>query len=226
MVLGLFMVSFGIFIGSFSSSFNLIAASTFIAGLGAGFYTPALYAYIGETLSSSKGFLTGLTNSVYAFGGFFGPLIFGLITEKHNWRIAMLVLAVLSLISFIAVLTMPYNKAGFTQKNIPYKSILANRNIALITIALTIANAGFVAFTAWTQKFLMEIENFNIVNAGLAFGLCSFFGGLGAIIFGKLSDKFNRCKINALVSAASTLLAFFYYLNFQYGFFLEYFSQL
>ncbi|MEM2843162.1 MAG: MFS transporter [Candidatus Bathyarchaeia archaeon] len=219
MALGLLMVSVGVFIGSFSHTFNLIVASTFIAGLGAGFYTPALYAYIGEVLPSSKGFLTGLTNSVYAFGGFFGPLIFSLITEKYNWRMAMLFLAFLSLISFIVIWLIPCDKSVFKQKAIPYKSILMDKNIALITIALTIANAGFVVFTAWTPKFLMELENFSVVEAGLSFGLCSFFGGLGAIIFGKLSDKFNRCGVNALVSGASAFLAFFYYLNLRYGFF-------
>lgn len=221
MALGLIMVSVGIFIGGFSYTFNLIVASTFIAGLGAGFYTPALYAYIGEALPSSKGFLTGLTNSIYAFGGFFGPLIFSYITEKHNWRMAMLFLAILSLISFMAIWLIPYDKSIFKQKTIPYKSILMNKNIALITVALTIANAGFVAFTAWTPKFLMELENFNLVEAGFTFGLCSFFGGLGAIIFGKLSDKLNRCEINALVSAASAFLAFFYYLSLRYGFFFR-----
>jgi len=215
MGLGLLAVTTGIFMVSFSYSFILLIFSTFIAGVGAGFYTPALYAYAGELLPFSKGFLAGLSNSVYAFGGFFGPLVFGAITKNHNWRAATLFFAILSLISFATIWFIPYTKikAKDRQRKTLDISLLKNRNIALITIALTIANAGFVSFTAWTPKFLIETEKLDIVDAGLAFGAYSFFGGLGTIIFGMLSDKFNRCKITGLVSSIATILTIFYYLT-------------
>ncbi|MBS7657938.1 MAG: MFS transporter [Candidatus Bathyarchaeia archaeon] len=220
MSLGLFTVTLGIFMVYFSYSFGLLIASTFIAGIGAGFYTPALYAYAGELLPVSKGFLAGLSNSVYAFGGFFGPLIFSLITKAYNWRTAILFFAFLSLISFASIWIIPYNKIKVKQRKIPYTLLLKNKNIILITFALTIVNAGFVAFTAWTPKFLIEIEKFNIVYAGLLFGLYSFFGGFGTIIFGFLSDKFNRCKIISFVSATAAILTIFYYLISIYDNFL------
>jgi len=215
MGLGLLTVTIGIFMASFSHSFTLLVFSTFIAGVGAGLYTPALYAYAGELLPFSKGFLAGLSNSVYAFGGFFGPLLFGLITKNHSWRIAALFFAILSLISFVTIWIIPYTKIKVKdrQRKASYISLLKNGNIVLITIALTIANAGFVSFTAWTPKFLIETEKFDVVNAGLAFGAYSFFGGLGTIIFGMLSDKFDRCKITGLVSAIATILTIFYYLT-------------
>jgi len=220
MGLGLLAVTIGIFTTSFSFNFNLLIASTFIAGIGAGFYTPALYAYAGELIPFSKGFLAGLSNSVYAFGGFFGPLIFSLITETHNWRTAMLFFAILSLISFAFIWIIPYNKVENKQKS-SYIFILKNKDVSLVTVALTIANAGFVAFTAWTPKFLIEIEKLNIVDAGVAFGLYSLFGGFGTIIFGMFSDKFNRCKITSLVSATAALLTLFYYLISFHNIFLR-----
>ena len=220
MGLGLLAVTIGIFTTFFSFNFNLLIASTFIAGIGAGFYTPALYAYASELIPFSKGFLAGLSNSVYAFGGFFGPLIFSLIAETHNWRAAMLFFAILSLISFAFIWIIPYNKVGIKQKS-SYIFILKNKNVSLVTVALTIANAGFVAFTAWTPKFLIEIEKLNIVDAGVAFGLYSLFGGFGTIIFGIFSDKFNRCKVTSLVSATAALLTLFYYLISFHNIFLR-----
>lgn len=211
---GVAVMALGILLGGFSESFSILVASIFMAGVGAGVYTPSLYAHIGEVLPGSRGFLAGITNSIYAFGGFLGPLIFGLLARGYGWRTPLIVFAVLSLASSVAIFTVPYSRSqGTRSTGTSYRIVLKSRGVVLIATALAIVNVGFVSFTAWTPKFLIDLEGFTVGDAGLAFGLYSLFGGIGSIVLGWFSDRFGRRRITASTSILAALLAMIYYLD-------------
>lgn len=215
---GVAVMALGILLSSFSKSFDILVTSIFIAGIGAGLYIPSLYAYIGEVLPRSRGFLAGITNSIYAFGGFLGPLIFGFLTRGYGWRTPLLAFGALSLVGSVAIFTIPYSeRQGIRKRKQLYRIILKNKGVILIATALAIVNVGFVSFTAWTPKFLIDLRRFTIDNAGLAFGLYALFGGVGSIILGWFSDRFGRRRITASTSIIAAFLAMLYYLDSSVG---------
>jgi MFS family permease len=216
--LGMAVMSSGIILDSFSTRFSWLLFSMLITGIGAGLFIPALYAHIGETLPSSRGLLGGVTNSAYAFGGFMGPLLFGLLTARYNWRVSQIAFGLLILLCSIAIWSIPYERTKrINRQKIPVRSIFNNKQIFLMAFSMMIAINGFVSFTAWTPKFLMDLERFTIIEAGLTFGVFSLAGGLGAIVFGWLSDRFERRKTTGTTSLIVALFSLIYFLNIGYS---------
>ncbi|MGC8850162.1 MAG: MFS transporter [Candidatus Bathyarchaeia archaeon] len=214
---GMAVMASGILLSGISRSFSLLVASIFIAGIGAGVYTPSLYAFMGEALPENRGLLAGITNSAYAFGGFLGPLIFAVLAAGYGWRIPLLIFGALSLASAAAILVTPYTGGKeMGRGKASFKAVIKSKGMIPITSALAIVNVGFVSFTAWTPKFLLD-QGLNINAAGLAFGLYSLFGGIGSIVLGWLSDRSGRLRITASTSIIAASLSILYYLDLPGG---------
>ena len=211
---GMALMALGILLGGVSKSFNALLASIFVAGIGAGVFTPSLYAYIGGVQPRRRGLLAGITNSAYAFGGFLGPPIFALLASGYGWRLPLMVFGVLSLVCAAAIFTVPcIRRRDVVKAGASFRSVLRVRGVIPIASALAIANIGFVSSTAWVPKFLVDAGGFTIVNAGLAFGLYSLSGGIGSIVLGWLSDRLDRSKVISSTSMAAAFLAMIYYVE-------------
>ncbi len=220
MGLGTTLMACGILLFSISTTYSSLVASMFISGIGLGLYLPTSYAYVGEVLPTSRGFLVGVTNSVWGFGGFLGPLVSGFLAEGYGWRMPVMIFGVLSLFSSVAIWSIPYVKRKpEDRRKIPIKSIIADRELVLIAIALGICDMGILSSMIWTPKFLIDWEGFTIADAGLAFGIFFLSGGVGCIVLGWFSDRFGRRRIAATASLTAASLALLYYLSSGYPYF-------
>ena len=217
---GLSLVSIGLLLTGYSSSYLMSLGSLFIAGLGLGIFVPSLYAVTGEALPRSRGLLVGATNSFYALGAFLGPWLSGNIANYYGWRIPFYIFG---LVGVPIALGLWFSKSGSSSKTkrvreerLPktsYLRMLKTRNVLVVSIALLAANFGFGSFACWTPTFLLLVEGLDITQTGLAVGIWALTGGVGAIVLGWLSDRLGR-KVAILASGIFTaILAYFYFIS-------------
>lgn len=217
---GLSLISIGLLLTGYSSSYLMSLGSLFIAGLGVGIFVSSLYAVMGEVLPRSRGFLVGVTNGVYASGAFLGPWLSGNIARYYGWRIPFYIFG---LVGVPVALGLWFSKSGSSSKakrvrevrlnKTSYLRILKTRNVLAVSIAMFAANFGFSSFASWAPTFLSLVERLDITQTGLAFGIWALTGGIGAIVLGWLSDRLGR-KVAILTSGIFTaILAYFYFIS-------------
>ncbi|NIQ32315.1 MAG: hypothetical protein GTN80_01490, partial [Nitrososphaeria archaeon] len=84
-----------------------------------------------------------------------GPLVSGFLAEGYGWRIPVLAFGALGSISSAAIWSIPYTRQSQEDRpKIPIKSILMNRELVIIAIAMAVCNMGLISSAAWTAKFL------------------------------------------------------------------------
>ena len=158
---GLLLVSIGLLLAGYSSSYFMSLGSFFLSGLGFGIFVSSLYATMGEVLPKSRGFMVGVTNGFYALGAFLGPWLSGNIARSYGWRIPFYILG---LVSIPIALRLWFSEPRSSSKTIKvqegktpktsYIRMLRTRNVLVVSTALFVANFGFGSFAAWTPTFL------------------------------------------------------------------------
>jgi len=217
---GLSLISVGLLLAGYSNSYLMSLCSFFIAGLGLGIFVPSLYAFMGEVLPRSRGFLVGVTNSFYALGAFLGPWFSGNIANYYGWRIPFYIFGLVGIPIALGIWFLkprPFSKAKRYQgERLPrasYLQMLKTRNVLVISIGLFVANLGFGSFAAWTPTFLSSVDGLDITQTGLAFGIWALAGGVGAIVLGWLSDRLGR-RVTILASGIfAAVLGYLYFIT-------------
>jgi len=217
---GLILISTGLLLTGYSSSYWMSLGALFTAGLGLGIFVPSLYAVMGEALPRSRGFLVGVTNSFYALGAFLGPWLSGNIARYYGWRIPFYIFGLIGVPMALGLWFSKYkpsskatNAKDERHTKTPYLRMLKTRNVLVVSVALLAANFGFGSFACWTPTFLSLVERLDTAQTGLAFGIWALTGGIGAIVLGWLSDRLGR-KVAILTSGIFTaILAYFYFIS-------------
>jgi len=213
-VAGLLLCSLGVLLlGSAGSYFSSLSAIC-ISGLGIGLFIPSLYSSMGEIMPKSRGFLTGFTNASYALGGFVGPFLSGLLTPA----LLATFLYVFGAISFFAVVSLWFlsrnlyvQKRAKAETRKSYIMTIKSRQVLIASVSMFAANFGFASFVTWTPSFLLTIIELDLVQTGMIFGAWALTGGVGAVVLGWLSDRYDRRLIVFGVGSATAAIAFFYY---------------
>jgi MFS family permease len=215
---GLSLMSIGLLLAGYSSSYLNTLASVFIAGLGVGVFTSSLYTVMGEVLPKSRGLLAGVANGCYALGGFIGPWLTGSILSYYGWRIPFYIfgLAGVSIgvgLSFSGMRTSP-NATKSRRENVTKTSgMLKTRTVLIVSAALLSANIGFGSFASWTPTFLSSVDGLDITQTGLAIGIWALTGGAGAMVLGWLSDRSSRRAVILASGISAALLAYIYFMS-------------
>jgi len=217
---GLSLISIGLLLTGYSSSYLMSLGSLFTAGLGVGIFVSSLYAVVGEVLPRSRGFLVGVTNGVYAFGAFLGPWLSGNIARYYGWRIPFYIFG---LVGVPVALGLWFSKSGSSSKakmiqearlnKTSYLGILKTRNVLAVSIAMFAANFGFGSFASWAPTFLSSVDGLDLAETGLAFGIWALTGGIGAIFLGWLSDRLGRRVVILLSGIFAAILAYLYFIS-------------
>ncbi|MEM4251201.1 MAG: MFS transporter, partial [Candidatus Bathyarchaeia archaeon] len=154
LLLGYLFLSSGIVLAGFTAGFTSCLLAFVIASFGAGILVSTLYAFVGDVLPRSRGFLLGLTNGLFALGGFIGPWLAGTVLEMHNWRE---VFKILGSVAFpvLVVLLILYAGSHSASHGIPsvrgsYRKALRNRNVISLCLMMASANLAFITFLSWT----------------------------------------------------------------------------
>lgn len=215
---GFTILSAGILLGGYCIGYVTLLIFVFIAGLGAGIFTVALYTYAGDVVPTSRNTLIGITNSLYALGGLMGSWALAILTMKFGWRSPFNLMGLLAAVVSILL----WRHLSFKQSGIEIRSkfmdkkwdFLNNSHVILLCASIGVANFAFVAFTAWAPTYLMRLHKFDLSEAGFALGLYSLMGVLGATFFGILADKISK-SISILTSGSlSFVLALLYFSNY------------
>jgi len=215
---GFTILSAGILLGGYCVGYLTLLIFVFIAGIGAGTFTVALYAYAGDVVPTSRNTLIGITNSLYALGGLMGSWALAILTMKFGWRSPFNLMGLLAAVVSILL----WRHLRFKQSGIEIRSkfmdkkwdFLNNSNVILLCASIGVANFVFVAFTAWAPTYLVRLHKFDLAEAGFALGLYSLTGVLGATFFGILADKISK-TISILISGSlSFILALLYFSNY------------
>ncbi len=185
-----------------------------LSGVGGGLFVPSLYASMGE-MPRSRGFLTGFTNAFYALGGFLGPLLSGIITSQYNWRFPLYLFSAITLFSVVSFWVLSRNlssqKRGTTKNMDSYSGAFKSRRVLIASVSMFAANFGFVTFVTWTPTLLITIKELDLVQTGTIFGVWALTGGLGAIAFGWLSDRYDRRLVIFGSGSLTAAIALIYY---------------
>lgn len=163
-------------------------------------------AYIGEEFSIKALTLAiGIHISCNSIGGMTGRFISGFFTDIANWRIAFLVLGIVSLILFVFfVMLLPPSKhfkpQEFNIKNTlkDYKEHLKNRTLRL---AYYVGGFHFFVFTGLFNyvTYLLSGEPFNVSTTVLGFLFVTYLSGtFSSTLAGKLSQRMKQSTCMAI----------------------------
>jgi len=195
--LGYLLLASGMVLTSLAPNYPVCLLVFSVSSFGAGVFVASLYAFVGEMLPRSRGLLLGVTNGVFALGGFAGPWLAGAILELHTWRDVFRPLGVAA-VPILIVLMVMLKKRFFSVQyrtsaaRSSYFNILKNRQVASFCLLMVTANFAFVTFLSWTPTFLLKAQSLTISEAGQFVGVVFLFGALGSIILGSLSDRIGH----------------------------------
>ncbi len=220
MSIGFSILSLGLLFGGHSNSYNTLLLSLLLTGVGAGIFTPPLYAFVGNVIPASRGTIIGITNGFYGVGGFLGPWASAILILNFGWRSPFQSIGIIALILSIILWLDSRGEVKQNKKSKRsggyYFPLFKNNRIIMLCVGIAVANLAFSSFAAWTPSYLIRIGNLNLADTGFAFGLYSIIGAIGATFFGILSDKISR-RMSILASAipgfAFTLLYFSGYIK-------------
>ena len=218
--MGLLVLWLGTLLSSLSSSYLLALTFIFIAGAGAGLLPPSIYSIIGDLRPRSRASLTGITASVYNFGGFVGSVGMGLVIAVSSWRFGLGILSVLGLIYLpIMFLSMGStsdsqgSKKGTHSSGSSYHILLKSKNTLFAGASLFMAMYASFTIISWTPTYLTHIGVGSSV-AGVVVGAFSLAGGVTAIVSGRLADIWGEKRLILTTGVAAGVLGV---LLFPYG---------
>lgn len=169
-----------------------------VAGVGESLQLTALLAVAAAAFPRMPSTAIGSINVVFGVGAVAGPGLGGhLLAAYGSWRAPMLALAVLGLVSAVAVAALV--RAWFTEAGAPAEAPdghpaahreLVNRNVLIMVVLCALGGLVTYGYIGMYPSFLRTHLGYTADDAGVVMGLsgvgalCSAFGGL-------LGDKLN-----------------------------------
>lgn len=221
-VAGMFVLWLAALLTSFSPTYPLAVFSIFVAGMAAGFLSPSGYSIMGNLRSTSRGALIGITSSIYNFGGFAGSIGLGVVIALDGWRFGLTTLSSLGLILipimivFIGFSTRERSEKESRHLNTSSLALLKSKKVLFAGASLFMAMYGSFTIITWMPSYLIHIGISSSLT-GAVIGANSLAGGVGAIVSGRLADKWNEKRLivsTGMMGALASVPLFLYRVNF------------
>lgn len=104
MLLGLGMLTIGLFAGGFLPFYGVVLAALLLAGLGKSIFDPAIQAYVGQRVPfERRGLVIGVLEFSWAGSSLVGIPLVGFLIHYLGWRAPFFALGFAGLISFVAL---------------------------------------------------------------------------------------------------------------------------
>ena len=205
------MIGLGLFcIGLFSVSYLLLLLFVGVQGFGAGAYYAGSY---GITISSVPSRWRGTSSSVVtsgmALGSVLGLSLSGLLyTVSESWRapylfmlVPTLLMAALIAVSIRGVPPAPKVQGGFA-------FLFRNRDFIPLCVTNFCALYAYMVIFTWGPSFLVEQHGMSITRAGLYTSVVMGASLVGALTWGRLSDRLGRKGLTlAMLSGSAAMLS-------------------
>lgn len=191
---------------AFTNNFNIFLFIRFLEGISiAGFPSVAILYLNEEFFPSDIGSVVGAYVAGTAIGGFTGRVIIGALTDLFSWHVAILILAIISLIGsmwFWKYLpeSKNFNTGESSVKRWSFQVLGCFRNKNLISIYLIgflsmgvyIALLNYVGYPLTRPPYNLSQTVFGFIF------VVNLVGTISAFAFGKLADKYQRSKVICL----------------------------
>lgn len=207
MSLSLVLTSVFAVASSFAHSYPLFLVFRLLLGLSVAGFPSVAMAYLNEEFApQAMGKVMGYYVAGTAIGGFIGRAIIGSFTDWFDWRTAMLVLGIVSLLfSFWFVVSFPEPHHGaraprnraWRQWAAGTQATLRNSNLLSLFLIAFLLMGGYIAVLNYIGYPLTHAPYYVSQTAiGFLF-VVNLVGTWSSIWFGKLADRYRRKRVIA-----------------------------
>lgn len=181
---------------SFGASLLVFVLIRFLAGIGHAGYLPSCSKGIAVNFTKEKRtFIQSLILSTNEIGGILAFVV-GARLIDINWQYGYYALGAFFAISLLLVIffvpkDIPVEKVNVASKKISFKSVISNRNVIILFIAMMIANIAFYGNMSWMPSFLKVKFSLSISTVGTILAVNAIGGALASLFAGVLLTKFN-----------------------------------
>lgn len=221
LVTGVLLYSVGLLLSLRTPDYVLVLAFLSVNGLGSGIMLPPLYSLVGVLLPKARGMGIGVVSAVYNVGGFVGPALSSQLATPYGWRFPLLIMSAVGFgsaaLQWLGIDVPKRDASHDPTRGGTRRSLLRDRNIVIISVAMLLADVGFLAFISWAPTFMRTILGMGIGETGFYFGAAIAFGGVGVLAFGYLFDRVGGKKAALLGGTASTILTLLFFLQTEAG---------
>lgn len=206
-------------VSSFSSNFHMLLLFRLLEGISLAGFPAIAMTYLNEEVAPrSLGRAMGVYVSGTAVGGFLGRVLVSVLTDLFSWKIAILVLGVVSLGCSLLFWTLLPKSNHFQARRISPVHVLSGFRAGLSNKKLlSLYGIGFLVLGAYVTffnylSFPLSKPPFNLSHTVISFlFVFQLVGSWSSILFGKWADKYSRswlifCGVGCqLVGALLTL---------------------
>nr|WP_259455805.1 MFS transporter [Bacillus sp. PK3_68] len=208
-MLSLSLITLFSFAFSFGTSLLVFVLIRFLAGIGHAGYPPSCSKGVAVNFSKEKRtFVQSLILSTNGLGGILAFIIGARLIDL-NWHYAYYVLGIFFALSLLLVIffvpnNIPAEKVKAVSKQVSFKSVICNRNVIILFIAMMIVNIAFYGNMSWLPSFLKGKFSLSISTVGTILAMNAIGGAAASLCAGVLLTKFNG-KEKLLLMASSVL---------------------
>ncbi|MCL4519342.1 MAG: MFS transporter [Thaumarchaeota archaeon] len=195
--LGLIALSNGL--GAFAPSFELLVMMRFLLGIGvAMFFSPAIIIVAPLFRNESQGIALGLYNSAFSIGGTIGLFGWGYFVQLYNWRVGLLLGAILAAFALFEVqVSVKHSSHDETITVVPRKAlagVLRDRQVWLIALGILGMWSSYYTLTQFIPFYETSAHGISSGVAGFMASIVSITPIPGALFGGWLSDRLRNRK--------------------------------
>ena len=193
-----------------STSFLLFGVAALFLGAGAGLYFVVATSMLVKSFRQ-RGQVLGIHSAAGPTAGLVAPALAAYVGVRYGWRSAMLLGAVLSL-PVAAVFVRYIDPVNDDTSRREGPDVLATtadllRRPAVIYMTFIGVTTAYTwqSFTSFFPTFLVEYRGLSLPNASLIFGVIFLLSAVTQPLYGRLSDRFARETVLALVLSTAVV---------------------
>jgi MFS family permease len=182
-----------------------------VASAGAAAWHPIALGTMADHMPNRRAFALG----VHFVGGSFmevlAPLVAGFLLVYMDWRSVMQIIVIPALVMGVVFFRLhgwiPPSPAGhMSLKDLKAQARLVGQSTSLASLGiLGLHNMGLMALWSMTPLYLVEERGISPGGSGALFAVMVLSGSLGAVLIGRLIDRYNRKTVTISILIAGAL---------------------
>lgn len=214
MLLGLGMLTIGLFAGGFLPFYGVVLAALLLAGLGKSIFDPAIQAYVGQRVPfERRGLVIGVLEFSWAGSSLVGIPLVGFLIHYLGWRAPFFALGIAGLLSFVALAVSISGDEKFLDRRqsagyLKAWQALGKQRSALgaIGFAFLVSAANdnlFVVYGAWLEQSF----SLSIIALGVGTGVIGVAELCGESLTAAFSDRLGL-KRSVMIGMALCVISY------------------
>lgn len=196
MLLGLGLLTIGLFAGGFLPFYGVVLVALLLAGLGKSIFDPAIQAYVGQRVPfQRRGLVIGVLEFSWAGSSLVGIPLVGFLIHYFGWRAAFFALGIAGLLSFVAVALSISGDGRSPDRRQPagylkaWQTLGKQRSaLGAVVFAFLVSAANdnlFVVYGAWLEQSF----SLSVIALGVGTGVIGVAELCGESITAAFSDR-------------------------------------